>query len=104
MARDETAVMGFEGDPHDAGPLARLIESAPSGAFVEIGKRVENGVARLTMKRHVPGRGSIATAPVSLRAAGGETLDVRTALALLAVDLEARERRAGSDGGRLRIA
>ena len=87
MTRNQT--ISFASDPEDPGPVARMLEDAPAGSFVEVGKRVDGGVAHLTMKLHVPGRGAHHAGPLALRTDEGRPIPYKTGLDLLATVLEA---------------
>ena len=87
MTRNETISFGI--DPDDPGPVARMLEDAPAGSFVEIGKRVEGGVAHLTMKLHVPGHGARHAGPLALKTADGQPISYKAGVDLLSSLLEA---------------
>ena len=87
MTRNQTITFGS--DPDDRGPVARMLEDAPAGSFVEVGKRVESDVAHLTMKLHVPGRGAQYVGPLALQADDGRPIAYKTGVDLLSSVLEA---------------
>jgi hypothetical protein len=91
MSDANTITIGFGNTAGETDALARLLESAPAGAFVEIGKRLEGGDTLLTLKLHIPGRGAVATPPLRLTTNEGAPIAYATALALLSAELETLE-------------
>jgi hypothetical protein len=87
MTRNQT--ISFANDPDDEGPVARMLEDAPAGSFVEIGKRIEGGVTHLTMKLHVPGRGAHHAGPLALKTGDGRPISYKTGVDLVSALLEA---------------
>lgn len=71
------------------GALARLVAAMPTGSFIQIGKRGDGTTALLTIRRHIPGLGSVEALPLELRTTKGAAVDTGTALELLALRLEA---------------
>jgi hypothetical protein len=87
----ETTTADFEGEADPLGPLARLFEDMPAGAFITIGKRVERNRTLVVASRQIPGRGTVTAPLFEMTTVDGEPLDTRDALALATLGLEHAE-------------
>lgn len=87
----ETAAASFAGEADPLGPLARLFDSMPGGAYLTIAKRTERGRTLVVVSRQIPARGTVTADPFDTTSVDGHAIETRAALTLAALALEHKE-------------